>query len=97
MFLWDLFQFFPEVGIANYADDNTPLSSNRNLNKVLQDLEKVSNTLFKWFTDNLLKGNPKKSHLLTRSTQEIQINIGCISNKIFEKLLGIQPETKCFG
>ena len=46
-------------------------SSNINLNKVLYDLEKISNTLFKWFTDNLLKANPEKSHLLNNSTQEI--------------------------
>ena len=30
----------------------------------------------KWFTDNLLKANPEKSHLLTNSAQEIQVNIG---------------------
>ena len=78
MFLF-LFQFFPDVDIANYADDSTPHSSNINLNKVLHDLEKISNTLFKWFTDNLLKANPEKSHLLTNSTQEIQINIGEIA------------------
>ena len=57
--------FFPEV------DDNTPHSSNINLNKLLHDLEKISNTLIKWFTDNLLKANPEKEHLLTSSTQEI--------------------------
>ena len=34
-----------------------------NLNKVLHDLEKISNTSFKWFTDNLLKANPEKFHL----------------------------------
>ena len=61
MFLF-LFQFFPDVDIANYADDSTPHSSNINLNKVLHDLEKISKTLFKWFTDNLLKANPEKSH-----------------------------------
>ena len=61
--LFNIFvQFFPDVDIANYADDNTPHSSNINLNKVLHDLEKISNTLFKWFTDNLLKANPEKSH-----------------------------------
>ena len=91
IFPCDLFQFFPDVDIANYADDNTPHSSNKNLNKVLHDLEKISNTLFKWFTDNLLKANPEKSHLLTNSTQEIQINIGeiTISNSKCEKLLHI--------
>ena len=39
----------------------------------------MSNTLFKLFTDNLLKANPEKSHLLTNSTQEIQINVGGMS------------------
>ena len=31
----------------------------------------MSNTLFKWFTDNLPKTNPEKSHLLTNFSQEI--------------------------
>ena len=68
---------------------------NINLNKVLHDLEKISNTLLKWFTDNLLKANPEKSHL-TNSTQEIQINIGEIatSNRKCDKLLGIHFDNK---
>ena len=92
MFLFfHLFQFFPDVDIADYAVVNTPHSSNIYLNKVLHDLEKISNTLFKWFTDNLLKANPEKSHLLTNSTQEIQIDIGeiAISSSKFEKFLDI--------
>ena len=47
IFPCDLFQFFPDVDIANYADDNTLHSSNINLNKVLHDLEKITNTLYK--------------------------------------------------
>ena len=46
IFLCDLFQFFHNVDIANYTDENTPHSSNINLNKVLHNLEKISNTLF---------------------------------------------------
>ena len=45
--------------------------------------------------DNLLKANPEKSHLLTNSTQEIQINIGEIA--IFNikcELLGIHFDNK---
>ena len=76
IFLCDLFQFFPNLDITNYADDDTLHSTNINLNKVLHDLEKMSNTSFRQFTDNLLKANPEKSHLLTNSVQEIQINIG---------------------
>ena len=63
---------------------------------MLHDLEKMSNTLFKWFTDNLLKVNPEKSHLLTNSAQEIQISVGsmAISNSKSEKLLGIHIDSK---
>ena len=96
IFLCNSFQFFPDVDIANYADDNTSYSSNINLNKVLHDLEKISNTLFKWFTDNLLIANEENSHLLTNSLQEIQINIGeiAIYNSKCEKLLGIHLDNK---
>ena len=51
IFLCDLFQFFPDLIITNYADDTTPHTTNINLNKVLHDLEKMSDTLFNWFTD----------------------------------------------
>ena len=56
----------------------------------------MSDTLLKWFTDNLLKANPEKSYLLTNSTQEIQLNIGeiVISNRRCEKLLGIHIANK---
>ena len=56
----------------------------------------MSDTLFKWFTDNLLKANPEKSHLLTNSAQEIQMNIGgmAISNSKYEKRLGIHIDNK---
>ena len=91
IFLCELFQFFPDLHITNYADGNTI-----NLNNVLHDLEKMSNTLLKWFTDNLVKANPEKSHHVTNSAQEIQINIGgtAISNSKSEKLLGIHIDNK---
>ena len=67
-----------------------------NLNEVLQDPEKESNTVFKWFNENLLKANPEKSHLLTNATREIQISIGgmAISNSKYEKILGISIDKK---
>ena len=66
------------------------------MNNVLHDLEKMSNTLLKWFTDNLLKANPEKSHLVTNSAKEIQTNIGgmAISKSKSEKLLGIHIDNK---
>ena len=64
IFLCDLFLFVLDNDIANYADDNTPHATNKHLKTVLKDLEQGSGTLLKWFTDNLLKGNPEKFHLL---------------------------------
>ena len=79
IFLCDLFQFFPDVDIVNYADDNTPHSSNINLNKVLQDLEKISNTLLKWFNDNLnhifLQTQHKKFELTLVNLQSPTVNV----------------------
>ena len=56
----------------------------------------MSNTLFKWFTDNLLKTNPEKTYCRANSAQEIQVNIGgiTISNSICKKLLGIHTDNK---
>ena len=73
-----------------------PHPNNINLTKVLHDLEKMLDTLFKWFTGNLLKKNPEKSHLLTNSAQEIQINIGgmATSSSKCGKLLGIHIDNK---
>ena len=47
IFLCDLFQLSVDLDITNYADDSTPHSTNITLNKVLHDLEKLTNTLFK--------------------------------------------------
>ena len=41
VFLGDLFQFFSDLNIANYADDNTAQSNNIKFNKVLHYLEKM--------------------------------------------------------
>ena len=59
----DLFLFVPNIGIANYADDNTPHATNKQLQTVLKDLEQGFDILLKWFPDNLLKGNPEKYYV----------------------------------
>ena len=65
-FVW-LIPFVPEIGIANYTDDNTPHKSNKHLGTVLKDLEQGSDTLLKRFTDNILKANPENYHLFVRT------------------------------
>ena len=38
--------------IANYADDNTPYDSGKNIDEVVRFLEESSCIIFKWFSDN---------------------------------------------
>ena len=58
------------------------------MEKLFQDLEKGSNTLFKWFTEILLKANPSKSYFRNKTKIENQINIGgmTISNCKYENV-----------
>ena len=49
-FLCDLFLFVPDIGIVNYADDNTPHATNKHLATVLKEIfmSKIKN----WIPQN---------------------------------------------
>ena len=49
-----------DCDIANYANDNTPYLSGKNIEEVLVGLENVLPNLFQLFTENELKGNASK-------------------------------------
>ena len=92
--MWDLFLFVRDI--ASYADDNTPHDTNKNLETVLKDLEQGSDTLLKWFTDDRLRANSEKFHLLVSTNEKILLNVGEIeiSNSKREKILGIKIDYK---
>ena len=92
IFLADLFLVLKDVDIASFADDNTPFISANNNNDLIDSLEKASSSLFKWFKDNLFKGNSDKCHLLASTNEKTKINIGefSIENSDCEKLLGVK-------
>ena len=71
-----MFHFVPNVGIANYADDNTSHDSNEHLKTVLKDLEQRFDTMLKWFIHNLLKANPEKYHLHVSTNKKRHLNVG---------------------
>ena len=52
--------------------------------------------LFKWFSDNQMKANISKCHLLVNKKDEVVIKLGKteIKNSEYEKLLGIKVDTK---
>ena len=60
------------------------------LEKTLQKVEKASNTLFKWFSNNYMIANADKCHLLTSTSEKVSVKIEneIIKNSLQEKLLG---------
>ena len=81
-----------DTKITNYADDNTPYKCGTDINNILGPLENEGNILIKWFSNNYMKANADKCHLLvTNNAENYSINLGGIKidNSSEEKLLGI--------
>ena len=96
MFLIDLFFIIENTDIASYADDNTPYISTDDIDGVIKSLEEGLATLFKWFSDNLMKSNADKCHLLISTNNTVKMKIGHfdIANSRNEKLLGVKFNSK---
>ena len=75
IFLCALFLIMENNGIASYADDNTPYTTGNSIEEVIQKLENAAQTLFQWFSDNQMKANPDKCHLLCNSNSEVSLTI----------------------
>ena len=97
IYLSDLFMFIPNSNIANYADDNSPYACKKDINSVISQLEEDSNLLLTWFSNNALKANPDKFHIILSSTDEtLLFNVDQyeIHNSQSEKLLGVTLDSK---
>ena len=92
----NLFFITKDCDIANYEDHNTPYLSGKNVEDILNGLENVSSNLSQWFTENELKENVSKCHLLLSSGENAHVNIGTsqIKNSDCERLLGIDIDYK---
>ena len=99
IFLADLFLIHSDIDIANFADDNTPYLSAENIENiedVIESLERASVSLFRWFENNLFKGNTDKCHFLVSTSKEVSLNVNNfkIKNSDCEKLLGVKFGSK---
>ena len=97
LFLCDLFLFVEEVDIMSYADDNTLYVCSEIVDVTLEKLEEVGKVLFEWFSNNFLKANTDKCHLILSADEPFSTNIDneIIRNK---KLLGINLNNRmCFN
>ena len=95
IFLCDLFYFEEYIDVASYADDNTPYSTDSNVENTISRLESSSARLFNQFQQNPMKANLDKCCLLLSVNQNklTNINRNAIHNSAPEKLLGISINT----
>ena len=82
--------------VLDYADDNTPFVVRENTTNDIKALEDIGENLIKWFSDNQMKLNTDKCHVLLNSQGPNTIKIGnlCIKNSSCEKMLGINFDYK---
>ena len=92
----DLFLVLKNTDFASYADDNTIYDMGDSINDVIASLQGSSEKLFQWFSDNQLKGNTDKCHLIVSSDDPTEMKVGesVIKNNTGEKLLGINIDNK---
>ena len=93
---WDIFFDIIECDIASYADDNTPYNFYFNLDNVISNLEKSTNSLLNWFRENHMKTNADKCNLLVSfdESSTAKIEDFSIKNSNEEKLLGVTFDSK---
>ena len=91
-----MFFVLSQTGFASYADDNTPCVEANNIDEVITVLENDSIQLFKWFSDNQMKANKDKCHLVISNNEKVPMKIDNIEleNTSSEKLLGIIIDSK---
>ena len=75
LFFCDLFLFVEKIDITHYADHNTLYVCSENVDITLEKLEEAGKVLFEWFSNNFLKANADKYHLILSTDEPFSINI----------------------
>ena len=81
IFLCDFFLIMKETSFASYTDDNSPYVTPENLDDVIKSLEEDSIKLFQWFSDNQMKANHDKFHLLVSGKNNVTMNANGFKTK----------------
>ena len=75
IFICDLFKMIDSINNADYADDNTPFVSGNTPLNFITSLENAAEKPFEWFTNNHMKANQDKCHLLISALTPISSKI----------------------
>ena len=72
----DLIGLFSECEddkINSYVDDMTPYSCAEDMSSAIIKLQRIANKMFRWFENNHIKANPRKSHVLLISNIQREV------------------------
>ena len=96
IFINDIFYFISDISIANYADDNTPYTTEKSITSLIEILEVETNVLLQWFKTNEMRPNEDKCHLLVINQENVSVTLGNekISCSSTVDLLGIKIDDK---
>jgi exonuclease III len=94
IFINDIFYFVSHCQLLNYADDNTVVYSNVNLDDLVNALSFDSNIAVRWFTDNGMQANPEKfqtiiSHRNVRNYKPVHVGNAMLEPSNEVTLLGV--------
>ena len=67
LFMCDMFLVLRGTYFTGYADDNAPFVVRDNIADVIKALEEIGEILANWFSNNEMKLNTDKCHLLLNS------------------------------
>ena len=92
----DMFLILKATYFNGYADDNTPFVVRDNVGHVIKALAEIGENLLNWFSNNEMKLNIHKYHLLLNSQEPNTLKVGDLhkNNSLSEKLLGITFDCK---
>ena len=98
IFINDIFFFLDKTKIANYADDNTTYTVEKDIMELLKTLESETLSVLNWFRINEMKPNQGKCHLLVAdinhkyysSNSYIYLDNAFLESEESVKLLGIK-------
>ena len=93
IFINDIFLFVNNTKIWNYADDTTIYACSSDLTTIINSLEMNSSMLAKWFSENFMKINKDKYHLMIFGNKctdsEVTIGNCTVKESDYERLLGV--------
>ena len=71
-----MFYFIKDTNSANYADDSTLYTVERNMEDLPNTLENETSSILNWFRMNEMKPNDDKCHLIVTNQDSVSVTLG---------------------